>query len=186
MTSGETVLPSTLVALHVTVKCFHFGRPDTGPSCPEKTNGARSGPDGEHMGSKSPGRTGSPGYAGFHVRSWDPQRIYHRHPNVEPESKRPSVESKLQIKVVPASGTKWAIRALFDLVMGDAQGSGYRTGDARVVVRNQNEAEVILKWTKTTEEAEEIADRAYRDLSVLGLTEWCQKYHVRQEWAEET
>jgi hypothetical protein len=72
------------------------------------------------------------------------------------------------------------------MILGDAQGSGYRTGDARVVVRNQKGAEIILEWTTTTDEAEEMADRANRDLSVLGLAEWCRKYHVRQEWAEET
>jgi hypothetical protein len=68
----------------------------------------------------------------------------------------------------PGKRYKVAIRGLFDLIMGDAQGSGYRTGDAREVVRNQKDAEVILEWTKTTQEAEEIADRAHKDLSVLG------------------
>jgi hypothetical protein len=79
-----------------------------------------------------------------------------------------------------------AIRGRFDLIMGDAQGSGYRTGDARDVVRNQKDAEVILEWTKTTQEAEEIADRAHKDLSVPSRAGWCQRYHVRQEWAEGT
>jgi hypothetical protein len=94
------------------------------------------------------------------------------------------VDNNVRIKVVPASGTRWSLRLIFDLLMQNGEGSGYRSGDARVVVENAEGREIVLDWTTTTEEAQEMADQAYVDLAALGLPAWCEKYHLRPDWVE--
>ncbi len=92
------------------------------------------------------------------------------------------MERTVHIEVVPADGGKKFFVALFDLIMQNYNGTGYRSGDARVVARNSAGSEVILDWAKTTDEAVEIGNRARQDLAMIGLQAWCEKYGVRQGW----